>query len=220
MQFDAHKGNRMYALTVDRRSSRTEGAALDMAGSRDRLNQDFPEALLPWHLSAGDELQVLFEEAEPVIEAALALAETGRWHVGIGLGPVEQPLPDTVAEATGPCLVLARDAVDSAKKLSCRTAVRAPRSAARAARDADSLLALLSVMRQRRTDAAREAASYADQGMTQEQISQRLEIDQSSVSRRLRTAMWQEESEARKVLIGLLEHAHDRAASPEQKRPA
>ena len=97
-------------------------------------------------------------------------------------------------------LVLARDAVEAAKKLTSRTAVRAPRPSARAAHDADALLALLSVMRQRRTDAAREASRYADQGMTQEQISQVLGIDQSSVSRRLRTALWYEESEARTVL--------------------
>ena len=210
----------MYALTVDRRRSRHEGAALDMAGSRDRLNQQFPEAVLAWHLSAGDELQALFRDPEPVAEAALALAETGRWHVGIGLGAVEEPLPETVAEATGSSLVLAREAVEAAKKLSCRTAVRGGRRAARAARDADALLALLSVMRQRRTDAAREAAAFADQGLTQEQISHRLGIDQSSVSRRLRTAMWLEESEARKVLVDLLELAHTRSLDAPQKRSA
>mgnify|MGYP002650376743 CR=1 FL=1 len=43
----------MYALTVDRRRSRHEGPALDMAGSRDRLNQQFPEAVLAWHRAGG-----------------------------------------------------------------------------------------------------------------------------------------------------------------------
>ena len=207
----------MYAMTVDRRRSRAEGRALDMSGARDRLRTAFPEARLPWHLSAGDELQVLFADPEPTVEAALLLAETGRWHVGIGLGAVDEPLPETVAEATGTCLVLARDAVDAAKKLACRTAVRGPRRSIRAVRDAEALLALLSTLRQRRTDAAREAASFADQGMTQEQISRRLEIDQSSVSRRLRTAMWQEESEARQVLVDLLEFAHERGLVAEQR---
>ena len=122
-----------------------------------------------------------------------------------------------MAEATGPCLVLARDAVEAAKKLTSRTAVRALRPGARAARDADALLALLSVMRQRRTDAAREASRYADQGMTQEQISQVLGIDQSSVSRRLRTALWYEESEARTVLVDLLGRAHERGMDAEAK---
>ena len=133
----------MYALTVDRRRSRSEGAELDMAGARDRLNQRHPEAVLPWSISAGDELQALFEDPQTVVTAALELAETGRWHVGIGLGPVETPMPETVAESTGPCLVLARDAVEAAKKLTSRTAVRALRPGARAARDADALLALL-----------------------------------------------------------------------------
>ena len=207
----------MYALTVDRRRSRSEGAELDMAGARDRLNQRHPEAVLPWSISAGDELQALFEDPQTVVTAALELAETGRWYVGIGLGPVETPLPETVAEATGPCLILARDAVEAAKKLTSRTAVRALRPGARAARDADALLALLSVMRQRRTDAAREASRYADQGMTQEQISQVLGIDQSSVSRRLRTALWYEESEARTVLVDLLGRAHERGMDAEAK---
>ena len=85
----------MYALTVDRRRSRSEGAELDMAGARDRLNQRHPEAVLPWSISAGDELQALFEDPQTVVTAALELAETGRWHVGIGLGPVETPLPET-----------------------------------------------------------------------------------------------------------------------------
>lgn len=207
----------MYALTVDRRRSRAEGSELDMAGARDRLLEQHPEAVLPWHVSAGDELQVLFQDPDPVVAAVVELAETGRWHVGIGLGPVEEPLPETVAEATGPCLVLARDAVEASKKQTSRTAVRALRPGARAARDADALLALLSVMRQRRTDAAREASRYADQGMTQEQISQVLEIDQSSVSRRLRTAMWHEESQARAVLVDLLRWAHDRSMDPDVK---
>lgn len=206
----------MYALTADRLRSRQHRATLDMAQERRAMAESFPESVLPWQVSAGDELQALFADPEPVVEAALALAETRQWHVGIGVGAADEPLPAVVAEANGPCLIRARQAVETARKSTCRTAVRAPRWATKAGRDADSLLALLSVLRQRRTEAAREAAGFADQGLTQEQISTRLGIDQSSVSRRLRTALWQEESEARQVLIDLLEIAHQRALDGDQ----
>lgn len=198
----------MYALTADRRDSRAHPGQLDMDGHRQALTAAFPRARRPWQISAGDELQVLLDHPDDALEAGLHLAQTGQWHVGLGVGAVDQPLPETVAEATGEALVHAREAVEAAKRLPCRIALRGPCRAAGSVDDADALLALFSTLRQRRTAAAQEAAALADQGLTQDQISRRLEIDQSSVSRRLRTALWQEEHRARRVLCGLLEAAH------------
>lgn len=198
----------MYALTADRRDSRSQTGTLDMAGHRDRLAAAHPECYRPWQVSAGDELQVLFARSEPTVEAALSLAETGRWHVGVGLGALDEPVPATVAEATGEALQSARVAVEAAKKAPSHAAIRSPRRAAASARDADALLALLASVRQRRTPPAREATALADQGLTQEQIARLLEIDQSSVSRRLRSALWHQESDARRLLVELFARAH------------
>lgn len=209
----------MYALTADRRDSRSQTGTLDMAGHRDRLAAAHPECFRPWQLSAGDELQVLFAHPEPTVEAALHLAETGRWHVGVGLGPLDEPVPDTVAEATGDALERARAAVEAAKKAPSHAAIRSPRRAAGAARDADALLALLASVRRRRTAPAREATALADQGLTQEQIAQQLEIDQSSVSRRLGSALWHQESDTRRLLVELIERAHRLSLDPEHLDP-
>ena len=69
----------MYALTVDRRRSRSEGAELDMAGARDRLNQRHPEAVLPWSISAGDELQALFGQLVDAAGKEIALNRGQTW---------------------------------------------------------------------------------------------------------------------------------------------
>lgn len=197
-----------YVVTVDRRDSRKQAGSLDMAEHRQHLVTSHPKPLLSWQISAGDELQALYADPGPAVEVALHLAESGDWHVGLGVGGVDTPLPATVNEATGSAFVAAREAVEAAKSASAVAAVRGADADTRATQ-ADALLALLAAVRRRRTDTARQAAEQADRGLTQRRIAEALQIEQSSVSRRLSTALWHEERAARAVLIDLLREADE-----------
>lgn len=197
-----------FALTVDRRGSRSQAGSLDMAAHRDQLQTQLPAPVLRWQVSAGDELQALYADAGPTLSAALHLADTGLWHVGLGIGAVDTPVPATVNEATGSAFVNARTAVEASKSVAADTAVRGPQEDAMS-HHANALLALLVALRRRRTDTAREAAALADDGWTQQRIAEELEITQSSVSRRLATALWQEERAAREVLVDILRRADE-----------
>ncbi|GAA2116802.1 transcriptional regulator [Kocuria atrinae] len=196
----------MYALTVDRRASREDPESLAMLEHRDRFAAAFPKARLDWQISAGDELQALYENAGDTLTVLLSLADEGEWHVGLGIGPVTTPLPDNVNEATGSAFVSAREAV-SASKESGYPAVRGSEWASHA----QAVLALACAVRERRTDTAREATDLAEQGYTQQRIAQELDIAQSSVSRRLSSALWSQEHSVHPTILTFLELANDRS---------
>lgn len=196
-----------FVVTADRRNSREHPGELDMAAHRDRLRSQIPGATLDWQISAGDELQALYSDPGSAVEAALQLLEAQLWHVGVGVGPVDTPLPATVSEATGDGFVNARHAVEAAKSSATDTAIRGAGAGEPAVQQADALLSLLAAVRRRRTPTARQAAALADRGLAQQQIAEQLSITQSSVSRRLSTALWQEEHAVRTVLVDLLQQA-------------
>lgn len=195
-----------FVLTADRRDSRKHPGELEMAAHRDRFRTQVPGAALDWQISAGDELQALYSDPRSALDAALLLVEDQIWYVGLGVGAVDTPLPSTVNEATGDSFVHARSAVEAAKSSSTDTAVRAAHGVP-AAPQADAVLSLIAAVRRRRTPTARQAATLADRGLAQQEIAEELQITQSSVSRRLSTAMWQEDRAVRDVLVQLLEQA-------------
>jgi hypothetical protein len=98
-------------MTIDQRGSTTdvdrvpdllaELSALSGAGQFER--------------SVGDEVQGVLEHPADVVEIALHALRGGRWYVGIGVGAVDQPLPKSPREGSGPAFVAARLAVDRAK---------------------------------------------------------------------------------------------------------
>lgn len=197
----------MFVLTIDRRASRRDRGGLDMGAERDRLQRDLPRPVLDWDVNAGDELQALYDDAAAALDAVLALAATERWHVGLGVGAVDEPLAGTVRESTGPAFVAAREAVNAAKDRET-PAVRGNEWA----EQAGAVLGLVCAVRRRRSPAGHEAAALAEAGLTQHAVAERLGIGQSSVSRRLSTALWQEEREARDGIRALLRLADGRGA--------
>ena len=64
-------------------------------------------------------------------------------------------------------------------------------------------------MRERRTRAAREATDLAEKGLTQQQIATTLGIAQSSVSRRLSSALWSQEQATHPTVLTFLQLADD-----------
>lgn len=101
----------MYVMTIDQRGSSTDAdrvpgllAELSTLSTAGRFER-----------SVGDEVQGVVERQDEVVEIALHALRSGRWYVGIGVGPVDLPLPASPREGSGPAFVAARLAVDRAK---------------------------------------------------------------------------------------------------------
>lgn len=101
----------MYVMTIDQRGStsdvdRVPGLLSDLAtlSTAGRFER-----------SVGDEVQGVVERPDEVVEIALHALRSGRWYVGIGVGAVDEPLPASPREGSGPAFVAARLAVDRAK---------------------------------------------------------------------------------------------------------
>lgn len=97
---------------MDQKASR-QGS--DLVPSLLELLRDIP-AELAFERSVGDEVQGVFTDSGAIIEVAMRVLRTGQWYVGIGVGPVDLPLPASPREASGPAFVAARAAVERAKK--------------------------------------------------------------------------------------------------------
>src|SRR5665647_2224571 len=83
----------MFVLTVDQHASRRVGdrveallADLAPLSGRDGVVRAFERTV-------GDEVQAVLRDAGLVVDVALQLLRTGGWSVGIGAGPVDEPLP-------------------------------------------------------------------------------------------------------------------------------
>ena len=107
----------MFALTVDQKGSRRSPDAVDAAIQRLHAAEDAGalKSVLPPERTSGDEFQCLFAEADSTYSTLQILVRDGRWHVGVGVGTVELPLPSSVRESRGPALMYARRAVDAAR---------------------------------------------------------------------------------------------------------
>lgn len=211
----------MYVISADQKSSRTTG---DLVGQwRDALNRDYAHRLmLPADRNAGDEIQVLTDDAPTVLEIALALSRTERWSVGIGVGDVRRPLPNETREASGPAFTAARDAVTTAKKRSTRFAIRSAFSADPGAwpnaADAQSVIDLLLELRRRRSTQGWELYDTMEHLDTQAEAALKLHISAAAVSDRALAAALKIEREALPSIVRLLEHLNSGATDTSKER--
>jgi hypothetical protein len=165
-----------------------------------------------------------------VVEVALHALRSGLWYVGIGIGSVNEPLPESPREGSGAAFVAARQAVDRAKAAAShvplavmsggvrRAAAEAGRgeAGARACANAEAVLRLVGRLVQERTEAqwrvvdALRARNGRDAGRhgQQKQVAQELGISEQSVSRAIIRSGWQEEWAARPAVEMLLATAH------------
>ena len=142
----------------------------------------------------------------------VALARTGHWSIGLGVGAVRSPLPDAARKATGPAFIGAREAVDVAKRSEARFALRAPDAAERAG-IVEPLMSMLLLIRSRRSEQGWEVADLMRAGHSQKDAAGILGISAAAVSQRLRAALWRVEEDARRAL-GVLLAELDAEASP------
>jgi hypothetical protein len=198
-------------MTVDQAESRTQDDLVEPMLAR----LDQVVTLVPFTRTVGDEFQGLLADPMSVVDVTLDLMRSGSWHIGIGIGRVDRPLPNDARRARGPAFLAARLAVEAAKRepvhISVASAPEVPE-----ARDADVALRLVAALRDRRTEPGWQAVDLMAGGLTRAEIASRLQISRQAVGQRLQAAQWSLEREARPLLARLFAKAEEAAVRVEQ----
>ncbi len=206
----------MFVLTIDQR---------DSTHSEDRVPgllsalAEIPSAL-PAERTAGDELQVLYDSADAALIAVQTVLRTGWFAVGLGVGQVERPLPQSTRSARGPAYLAAREAVDRAKRRPAAPCALVLASAGgkddgdgtddgggpegAAAPDLDALLWPWALMIAKRTEKQWEALDVVARHSTQREAAASLGKSGQALSRLLQAAYAEEAEACRLSLSDLL----------------
>ena len=208
----------MFVITADQIDSRHD---------RDRAGEMIAELVvafgpaftLPPDQTAGDEIQLLLRDAGTALAAVLALHRAGHWSIGLGIGDLRTPLPDTTRQASGGAFVAARAAVTRAKKAEARFSLAAEpavdsvvgrasggATALLAAGEVEALITTLLLLRQRRSKEGWAAIDLLQSGMSQVEIATDLGISTAAVSQRISSALWRVDQSAQPALVRLLEN--------------
>ena len=110
----------MFVMTIDQQGSRTSADAVP--GVLAALEP--VAAVVGFARTIGDEVQGVLADPVAVAEAVRRVAVDSDWHIGIGIGEVERPLPETTVEARGEAFYAARQAVEAAKSAPAHLVVR------------------------------------------------------------------------------------------------
>lgn len=176
-------------VTADQRNSRHSRDRVPIA--LDSLAAALGDRLtLPFERTAGDEIQALTQDPAAVVAAVLTLTRLSAWHIGIGLGPVELPLPASTREARGPVYLAARTAVDEARnapanlRLVATGTVRTDPYGETVVRRAEAALVMVRALVSRRTAEGWEIMDVLDETGSGKLAARRLGISPSAVSQR------------------------------------
>ncbi|HRD60581.1 MAG TPA: transposase, partial [Nocardioides sp.] len=99
---------RAAVLTADQRGS-TRAAAADRIPPTQAALADL-SLLRPFERTAGDEFQGVVTDPAALAAAVERLLREDAWSIGIGIGTVEEPLPESTRAGRGPAYVHAREA--------------------------------------------------------------------------------------------------------------
>jgi len=191
----------VFVLTVDQRGSRRD---VDRVGELLASLPDLP-LVRPFDRTAGDEVQAVADDPDTVVDLVLELLRRERWSIGLGIGPVETPLPEQTRAGRGRAFEHARTAVERAKNAPGQVAAEGDDLTAAA--DVDAALTLLATIVLRRSPQGHQAVDLARRGLSQARTAERLGISKQAVSQRLATAGWQAELAGRELVRRLLERA-------------
>ncbi|HOC13314.1 MAG TPA: transposase [Propionicimonas sp.] len=198
----------MFALVADQVSSRLGPDRVPLA-----LAALSPTAMaLPFERTAGDELQGLCNEPAAVTTAVSQLTRLGDWRIGIGVGPVASPLPDSTRAARGPAYVAARTAIERARRSPVQLALALTEHVSAAdypeltdaTTDAETALWLWRSTLSRRSTEGWELMDLLDQGLTKADAAAQLGISPSAVSQRLGRAAAVEDARGAALATRLL----------------
>jgi len=196
-------------LTVDQRDSRDHPDAVPALLTALRP----VPTLRPFQRTAGDEVQGVLDDAAAVVEAVGLLLRDGHWWLGLGVGPVDVPLPEETRAGGGPAYVLAREAVTKAKWAPHR--LRVVGADPYAAEQLETVLGLWAGLLERRTDRGWEVADVLADGLSHTEAGHRLGISQSAVTQRAQAAAVADERRARLLATQLLSAMLDREEEEE-----
>src|SRR5699024_6315389 len=110
----------MFVMTIDQQGSRPSADAVP--GVLAALEP--VAAVVGFARTIGDEVQGVLADPVAVAEAVRRVAVDSDWHIGIGIGEVDRPLPETTVEARGEAFYAARQAVEAAKSAPAHLVVR------------------------------------------------------------------------------------------------
>ena len=186
-------------LTVDQRGSRTGPDLIpqvlgDLSGVPTRLG---------FERTVGDELQGVLDDGSALAQAVEALLRADAWNIGVGVGPVDEPLPDHARAGRGPAYLHARSAVTAAKNSPWHTRVVGEDPAVRAL---ETTIWLWAAVLARRSSRGWEVADLVADGLSYGEVGERLGISQSAVSQRAQAAGIVEGRRAHELVVGLTTH--------------
>lgn len=193
----------MFTLTINQRDSRRDG---DLVPQLLKDLRHIP-ARLDFDRSVEDEVQGIVESGHQAVESALIALRSDQWYVGIGVGPINEPLPNLVRDASGHGLVYARRAVDRLRNSKERVPVAVDGPLAALASEAEAVLRLLGHIVQHRSAAEWRVLDLLTPGVRGQQktVAQELGITTQAVSKALARAQWVEEHAARPAAARLLQ---------------
>jgi hypothetical protein len=200
----------VFVLTVDQQRSRRTSDQVEAL--LDRLARRADDVVRAFERTAGDEVQGVVADPGVVVGLTLELVRDGSWSIGLGIGPVDEPLPPSTRAGSGPAFLLARASVTRAKSRPTGLAVSG--ALPRPARHVQAVLDLLAATVQRRSALGWEAVDLAALGLTQVEIAERLGISKQAVSQRLQAADWHVEPDGRALASHLLSVADGRLGEP------
>ncbi|MCA4135196.1 hypothetical protein [Arthrobacter sp. M4] len=193
----------MFTLTINQRDVRRDGDQVP------QLLKDLRHipALLDFDRSVEDEVQGIVDSSHQAVDAALIALRNAKWYVGIGVGPVNEPLPNQIRLATGHGLVYARRAVDRLRSGPDRVPVAVEGPLAKEAAQAEAVLRLLGHIIQHRTIAEWRVLDLLTPGVRgqQKEVAHELGITTQAVSKAIARAQWVDEHAARPAAARLLE---------------
>ena len=107
---------RVAVLTVDQRGSSKQAATDRVPGALAGLAGLGSVGLLrAFERTAGDEFQGVLDDPRALAPMLERLLRDDTWNIGVGIGQVDEPLPESTRAGRGAAYVHARDAVTGAK---------------------------------------------------------------------------------------------------------
>ncbi len=144
------------------------------------------------------------------MRSVTALTRLDGWRVGVGVGLVDEPLPESTRAARGDAYLAARTAIDRARRSPVALSLAAGGPVGGDAyrdlvEDAETGLWLLRSTLARRSREGWELMDLLDQGLTNAQAAERLSVSRSAVSQRLARAARTESERAARLAARLLD---------------
>ena len=188
---------RVAVLTVDQRGSSrgSDRVPATLAGLAD------VGMLRPFERTAGDEFQGVLDDPAALATVVESLLREDCWNIGIGIGEVEEPLPESTRAGRGAAYLSAREAVTAAKSAPWRLRVAGDDPRVRAL---ETTLWLWAAVLNRRTARGWEVADLVDAGASYDEAAKRLGVTQSAISQRAQAAGIVESRRARELVTELV----------------